>query len=435
MKKFFLSLLLLIILSTNVRSADFYSAGVDAFKKEQYSQAASNLEHAIRISPKNVNARYYLAQVYIKQNRLSEAKEQYNRIIILAPDSDAAILSQKGLSLIQQAQIIEGTIASSDAYSKYKDNYINYVLPGDGKLYRWKKFPINVYIETHQQKNAVLKAFYEWEQRTDGLVKFNFLNSAKSAQIIVDFQDKLESSSTKKSFISGYSKPYYQNENIMKSEIHILSTNPATGEKIDANNITSSTLHEIGHSLGLRGHSPNLNDVMADSTAENNAKLNLTQRDINTLCMLYKADDKTLLAKTNQQADAKLKQTLEYVKKTPEKAVGWANLGDIYRDKEMYSEAIENYKKAISIEPAKPELYNLLGSAYAGKGDIQNAYTNLKKSCDMDNKNTFYLYQFALFCLKTGYKDIGKSYINQYLTENPEGRSDEKIQNILLLYK
>lgn len=409
--------------------------GVDAFKKGAYDKAASNLEHALRINSKNVNARYYLAQTYLMQSRVFDAKTQYNRIILLAPDSDAALLSEKGLSLIRQAQMGKVTSAavSGDILAMYGDNYLDYVLTSDKKIMKWVAFPLTVYIEPKSQKAAAQKAFEQWQEQTDKLVSFNFVNSPASAQIVVDFKDKLESSSGDKSFIAGYSKPYYKNNNIVKSEIHILGTDPETKQPLGNDYITFSTLHEIGHSLGFRGHSPDSNDVMAASSTA--PKLKLTQRDINTMNVFYKISQKTLLARNKGATDVQLQQALDYVKQMPDKAVGWTNLGDIYRSKKMYPDAITNYNKAISIEPDKAETYNLLGSAYSDSGNKQAAFTNLKKACDLDNSNTFYTYMFAKLCLETGQKDIGQSYINNLIKANPQANSDEQIQSLIKLYK
>lgn len=430
MKKIFLSFIVIFVFATNVWAGDYYSVGVGCFKKGDYQNAQYNFECAVKISPKNVNARYYLAQVYLVQKKLPEATNQYNRIIILAPSSVAARLSQKGLSLIAQSYEANSKGATiSNNLSAYSDNYLDYVFASDGALKKWSTFPVKVYIQPKKQSEDVKKAFNQWQEQTNNLVSFNFAKSIKGAQITVDFKDKLESTSTKESYIAGFSKPYYKGNSIVKSEIHILTIDPDTKKDIPDNDIYFSALHEIGHSLGFKGHSPDTNDVMAaQSTA---AKLTLTKRDINTMNLLYISDQKTLSTRGKRQSDVKLQQALDYVKNTPNKSVGWANLGDIYRGKKMYSEAIINYKKAISIEPDKAELYNLIGTAYSESGDYKNAFENLKKACDKDKSNSFYLYQFGQICVKTGQKQIGKSYVDAFIKANPQEALDEKIQSLL----
>jgi len=433
MKKILLSLVVIFIISSAAWAGDYYIIGVDYFKKGDFNNAARNLEQSIVISPNNVNARYYLAQTYLTQKRIFEASDQYNRIILLAPSSDAARLSQKGLSLINQAfsDSLNKKIASIDELAQYKDNYLEYVLD-NGKLVRWASFPLKVYIEPTKQKNTAMQALAQWQKRTDNLVSFEYVNSPQNAQITIDFKNQLETTSTKESFVAGDSKPYYKGDNIIKSEIHILAINPATGNEIPKEDMYYTITHELGHSLGFKGHSPNKNDVMY-STA--NGVKSLSQRDINTMNLLYKLDKKTFALRAKPQTDVQLKQALDYARTTPDKATGWANLGDIYRDKKMYPEAIKNYKKAISLEPADADLYNLLGCTYSLSGDNQNAFSNLKTACDLDKTDNTYLYSFCVFCAKTNQKTVGQEYLNNYLKANPKSIFDDKIIKLNQLYK
>lgn len=412
-----------------VFAGDYYSVGVDAFKKGAYDKAALNMEHAVRISPKNVNARYYLAQVYLMQNRIADAIVQYNRIIILSPSSDAAVLSQKGLSLIRQSCSKTNSIASINELDKYKNNYIDYVLTDGGDIKKWASFPLTVYIEPKPQKNAVQKAFEQWQLKTKNLVGFNFVNSPEQAKITVCFKNKLESTSTKEHFIAGYSKPYYEGIYLSKSEINILAVNPETQQEVSDDFIFATTLHELGHSLGFVGHSPSQEDVMCASSAA--PKMELTNRDVNTMNVFYRIDKKTFLARKTGQTDLKLQQALDYIKQMPEKSVGWVNLGDIYSSKKMYSDAVKSYKKAIEIEPDKANTYALMGTAYRLKGDKQEAYSSLKKACDLEKSNVIYLSYFVKLCLEIGKKDVGRNYVNSYLQTNPQGKSDAQIQNLL----
>lgn len=432
MKRICFGFIAIFVFASSVLAKDYYALGVNCFKQGDYVNAEKNFTSAVKISPKNVNARYYLAQTFLVQKKITEATDQYNRIIIINPSCPAARLSVKGLALIAQSYEgkTSGSMPLSDDLAAYSDNYLDYVLPSDGVLMKWEAFPIKVYIEPKKQQAEVKRAFDLWQEKTP--VSFRFVNSEKQAQITVDFKDQLETSSTKESYIAGFSKPYYQNNHISKSEIHILSKDPETGQDINNEDIFSTALHEIGHSLGMKGHSPNKDDVMAAQTS--GVKPSLSKRDINTMTLICKVDQKTLAARPKSNTDLKLQQALDYVKNTPEKAVGWANLGDVYKGKRMYSDAILNYKKAISIEPGKAELYNLIGVTYSESGDSQKALDNYKKACDLDKSNTFYMYQLGQQYLKMGQKDIGKSYLDTFLKANPQAMFDEKIKVLLESY-
>ena len=186
MKKFFLSLFLIFFTASHSIAGDYYVVGADCFKKGLYDKATTSLEHAVKVSPKNVNARYYLAQSYLAQKRTDDAIKQYDRIIVINPSSDAARLAQKGLALIYQSytEIGGNKTISNDGLAQYKDNYLNYVLTGDGLLMKWAKFPINVYIDPKRQKTLAEKAFKQWQDKTNNLVSFNFVNAPETAQYL-----------------------------------------------------------------------------------------------------------------------------------------------------------------------------------------------------------------------------------------------------------
>lgn len=360
-------------------------------------------------------------------SNISAIARESNGIIIIS--TDCSPLAQDDVLLINSSKVKPNR---SNNLSQYKDNYLDYVLSSDGKAFKWPHFPIKVYIEPTKQKNIAQKAFLQWQKCSNNLVSFVFVDSPQDAQITVNFFNNLESTSTQQAFISGYSKPYYTNNNITKSEIHILTLNPRTKTQMPDDFILFSVLHEIGHSLGFKGHSPDNNDIMALQTSKIHTAITL--RDINTLNMFYKVDAKTLSLSTQRAFNIKLAQALEYVKAHPEKSTGWANLGDIYRDKKMYSEAVINYNKAINAEPDKAEYYNLAGSTYFKIGDGRNAFMNLKKACDYEPSNSFYLFQFAFVCHRLGQGQIGTNYIAKFLRQNPQEISDDKIQYLLRLY-
>lgn len=433
MKKILLSSVLVLSMILDVApstfAADYYAVGVDAFKKNSYDKATLNLEHAVRINPKNVNARYYLAQAYLVQKRVADAKDQYQRIIVLAPTSDAAILSQKGLSLIKQANSKNAAITSLDELAMYKDNYFDYVVTSNGEIKKWAAFPLNIYIEPQKHSSAVKKAFEQWQEKSKKLVSFNFVDSPDKAKIGVYFKDKLETTSTEKGFIAGYSKPSCEGMHISKSDIQLLTKDPKSGDEFDDNFISSVALHEIGHSLGFVGHSPKETDVMSASSSD--PKTELTVRDINTLNVFYRIDQKTLLARSSGSTDVKLQQALDYVKSYPEKSVGWANLGDIYNGKKMYSEAVKNYQKAINLEPDKANLYGLIGMAYRSKGEKESAYLNFKKAYELESTNESYLTAVVASAIAIGKKSEAKSYVDSYIAKNPQNANKASIQKLV----
>ena len=430
MKKIFVTAsIITTIFSANISFAvDYYAKGVTQYKCGNYEAAAKNFEYAVKLNPKDVNSRYYLALAYIKQNYVYGAQKQYNRIILLAPESEAAKLSQQGLSLIRQAELGKNIKKADTNSATIENNYIQYVLT-NGNIAKWMKMPITVYIEPKKQKGVVQKSFEKWQAATDGLIKFAFSQNPNS-QITVKFKDTLENKTEQSSFVAGYSKPYYKNGNLSKSEITILAIDPDTGETIDDDIIAFTALHEIGHSLGLNGHSTDENDVMFESSEE--PKENLSLRDINTIKLLYTVDAQRLEQILKGGQGKKLEQLLAYVKKFPNKAVGYGNLGDYYKSKNEFAKAIQAYQKAIAIEPASAEYYNLLGTTYEKAGDATKAFSNLKRACDLEPSNDFYLNQFVKACKTPEQKQVAKIYLQKFKKAYPSNKNNENIRNLNL---
>ena len=73
--------------------------------------------------------------------------------------------------------------------------------------------------------------------------------------------------------------------NILKAKIKI-SLCDVNGNFYNDDELLSIILHEIGHALGIGGHSRNLNDVMYYST--NNYKNGeISKKDVNTVVKIY----------------------------------------------------------------------------------------------------------------------------------------------------
>lgn len=106
MKKIFpvIILLILIIGSISPAKADLYKDGIAAYRTGDYKLAEYYFSEAIKIFPNNDRYRYYLAITYAQQGKIIEAEEQYQTVIEIAPDTEAATKAARGLKLISKAK-------------------------------------------------------------------------------------------------------------------------------------------------------------------------------------------------------------------------------------------------------------------------------------------------------------------------------------------
>ena len=149
---------------------------------------------------------------------------------------------------------------------------------------KWRVMPINVWIQSGNYKASAKKAFTEWQTKTQGLVRFYFVENPKNAQIKVSFADDISQTAsgdalgiTNLAIVGG--------KYINSAEMNIKVTTKS-GAKQSPAQVYSVVLHEVGHALGIRGHSHNRYDVMYPS--DDNYRNVLSNRDINTVKQIYK---------------------------------------------------------------------------------------------------------------------------------------------------
>jgi len=80
----------------------------------------------------------------------------------------------------------------------------------------------------------------------------------------------------------------------------------------------------------------------------------------------------------------------------PNYAKAYTNRGIAYADKGQHDRAIEDYNKAIALDPNYAEAYTNRGVAYYLKGNMGRAISDFQKACDMGEENGCKGLQMAL---------------------------------------
>ena len=119
-------------------------------------------------------------------------------------------------------------------------------------------------------------------------------------------------------------------------------------------------------------------------------------------------------------------QALESFKKAlsldANNAVTYNNLGVLYfsifqqsQQRSDYSQATEYLKKAIELDPGLASAYNTLGSLNEISGNLEGAFYLWKKSIDLDPDFAFPVYNLGIAYLKKGNKSLALKYFLKYL--------------------
>jgi len=192
-----------------------------------------------------------------------------------------------------------------------KDDYYPAVVEASQKkVFRFKTMPIPVFITPFPDNRftrACIGGFESWEEGSDGLVRFTQVDDAPSARIKVVWshlgipRDKggcaLGAHTITKWNSKGGPSPL-KAVGIPISLPHLGSKYDAKPQIIEVNLdliyarepdvrlvvLKNVVTHELGHALGILGHSANQSDMMYSVTDEYSR---ISQRDLNTLIKLY----------------------------------------------------------------------------------------------------------------------------------------------------
>ena len=164
------------------------------------------------------------------------------------------------------------------------DSYFRQVCK-NGKIIRWNKstFPLKVYIEDSKSlpdyyREIVMNAYTSWQRASEGLVRFEFVESPSEADMKCYFKntDNKNSIGVHAFAVSG---------NKITDSVIVFNKTDNKGHSHDSKQLYSSALQEIGHSLGLTGASQSIYDVMYPIGTKFNTEMTLV--DLKTLWLLY----------------------------------------------------------------------------------------------------------------------------------------------------
>jgi predicted Zn-dependent protease len=170
---------------------------------------------------------------------------------------------------------------SGDYFSQVAPTQVGYLI--------WSQFPVKVYIETPQAIDAkqaqawvqnVLQAVQEWNT----YLPLQIIENQKLADITIIRKNpplqKLPNSKIPRARSAQTTYKLYKNQAILYHNFTILLSPSQTGIYLIA-----AARHELGHALGIWGHSQVQSDALYFSQVSNPAPISV--RDVNTLKRVY----------------------------------------------------------------------------------------------------------------------------------------------------
>lgn len=377
---FILSVIILILIIYKLLPSFYFMVGKHFYKKQNYIKANINFSHAYFFNKKNKDYKFYYVLSLSKLSpTLKVQKTMFN--IAYGPDKDSA----------QQAAMEQINIWQNNITKNIGENYIEQA-PIDKGILRWDsaQFPLRIAIiddsgiEIPQYyKDEIIKAFEQWQASTK-FITFATTESERNANIVVKIKPLPDDVCTNKvcKYVVGYTTPNYRGETLHKMEIILYSKDPY-GNFFSDKELYNTILHEIGHALGIMGHSYSSEDLMymaTDSTDAFYAPYRssfqyLSAKDINTIKLLYKLEPticNASIGKINKKGLIyppivlgtsedinwrKLKEAQNYVKNAPDICGGYIDLGIAYAQLGKYKSAVNALNRGAILAKNQNERY------------------------------------------------------------------------------
>ena len=364
--------------NTMLCSPYYFKKGKVLYNSGHYDSSVKFFERSLKVNPENAASRYFLTLALSKGTPTYSHQEALYKMAN-SKNHDMAQNYAKAQLIGLKERLTEGI----------EDNYIySAILNKD--ILRWniESFPIKVYFEktTNSYRDNIKKAFEQWG-KASGFLQFKEVYNQEESDIEVKFipyNGPRCQSATCNYVIATTTSTTDKYHRLKQMVITFYKTNPF-GESFSDAEIYNTALHEIGHALGISGHSDNPNDVMYASHHKVSAVFEpyskdifyLSRRDLNTLALLYR------LAPSITNSKGWFYENLYY----PPLILG--------NDEEILKKKLEEYQQYINKYPNYCGGYINIATVYSSMGNNKKAQNALDKAFEFaTNDNEKYLIHY-----------------------------------------
>ncbi len=264
--------------------------GVCQARAGQSDEAIASFHQALSINPDLPDSLWSLAATLQSAGRTEEAIEVFRQFVSKYPKDSKASQGTAFISMIgSQAK-------QNKAIHHSAEDYFDEAI-GTNVL-RWsdKDIPIKIYIANGNNVQGYQSSYAEsledalksWEEASQGRIKFERVNSADKASIDFIWSDNPKDVSNPAEGGEAYLRPVGNTLGAVR--VVVLTVKIQQGLNLNDQLIRLICTHELGHALGIAGHSPSPGDIMYSSLPLDYERLKVSERDAKTLRKLYATD-------------------------------------------------------------------------------------------------------------------------------------------------
>ena len=270
----------------SLRDSDLPSHGGYAIALLELGKTDEAIDHLLRVTSSagaSSSAWETLACAYQENGQTDNALKALQHALTINPTAQQY---RRINDLIEQMKTAMSLKQSSTA---------DYFEEATQKRIRWAKMPIKVYVEPgtalpnfKESYMVFLKqAFVDWAGATGDKISIDYVPDKSAADIYVHWTNNPNEIPHPSE--AGNCNISYR-EGAFKGTIIILLSLGRDFTKLSDRSIENTIYHEVGHSLGLLGHSPDPKDIMYFYGMKNPASNKLSARDRRTIERLYTED-------------------------------------------------------------------------------------------------------------------------------------------------
>ena len=317
------------------------------------------------------------------------------------------------------SRVLSNSVCASDYFFECTNS-------SNGRITYFDRHQVSVFsapipLETHMlpiYERLLVEVLKLWGDATRNSVVFHIIPDRQAADIRIDWTHQRRSNNLSRNVGEA---TLLRTQSGFHVEIKVLLRDRKTLSIVKPEQLKPILLHEIGHAIGLWGHSNNPKDVMFDIPTVGKP----SSRDIATW---KKVRTELINQSFHQQAIVALKR---HIAKNPEIAENYLSLGSVYADQGRDEDAIKTFQKALAIDPQSPIPRLQLAQIFHKIGKFDHATAQYSRLAGMVRSSEILGVLGTLYLLQQKYEQ-SIDYLHQALRLEPN--SSKLNQNLLAAY-